>query len=192
MRNLLWLTTMLLVLLSLPVRSDEGKDEPDWFAQPYAYALVDQDLRGALSEFGQNMELVVVVSDKVRGKARSPLRSSTAGDFLTQLCDSNALGWYYDGNVLYINSNDEVGTRLFRRQPGLDLEQLRDYLQSLDVYGRQLSLRPGAERDELLVSGPPAYLNMIQQHLDNRPQPVATSAASRGIRVFRGASVSDH
>ncbi|HGM5582700.1 TPA: type III secretion protein [Pseudomonas putida] len=190
MRNLFWLTGLLLVVLSLPARSDDS--EPAWFAQPYAYALVDQDLRGALSEFGQNLEQVVVVSDKVRGKARSPLRSNTAGEFLTQLCDSNALGWYYDGSVLYVYSNDEVATRLFRRQPGLDLEQLRDYLQSLDVHGRQLSMRPGAERDELLVSGPPAYLNMIQQHLDNRPQAVATSAPSRGIRVFRGANVSDH
>ncbi|MDF0733064.1 type III secretion protein [Pseudomonas entomophila] len=199
MSRRLALATLLAASLCLPAHAEVPLDGPDWFAEPYAYALVDQDLRGAFSEFGHNLGLIVVLSEKVRGKARSPLRSDTAGDFITRLCASNGLGWYFDGNILYINTDDEVATRLIHRRPGLDPQALHEYLAELDVKGPQLSLRQGAGGDELYVSGPPAYLSMIQQHLDAQPQPAAEQARApapvaqaRGIRVFRGASVSDH
>jgi type III secretion protein C len=61
------------------------------------------------------------------------------------------------------------------------------------VYGKQLSMRPSPDGDELFVSGPPPYLNMIQQHIDQQPRPVvAPVARERGMRVFRGSVVSDN
>ena len=192
------LALLAMSVLSAPLRAEVDAAHvpmggPAWFADPYAYALIDQDLRAALTEFGQNVGQIVVISDKVKGRARSPLRSTTAGDFLEQLSNSNGLGWYFDGNVLYVNTDDEVTTRLFRRSADLDTEQLRDYLANLDVQGRQLTLRGNPDGDELFVSGPPAYFDMIQQHLDNQPKAIVEVAApARSIRVFRGAMVSDH
>ena len=166
---------------------------PAWFADPYAYALVDQDLRSALTEFGHNLGQIVVISDKVKGKARSPLRSRTAGQFLEQLCSGNGLGWFYDGNVLHINTDAEVATRLYRRSPSLNTAQLSEYLEGLDVQGAQLSQRASQDGRELYVSGPPAYFELIQQHLDHQTAPIAEVAApARGIRVIRGSTVSDH
>lgn len=183
----------LLLALSWPALADVAVDGPDWFAEPFAYALVDQDVRGALNEFGHNLGLIVVMSEKVRGKARSPVRSDLAGEFLTRLCDSNGLAWYFDGNILYVTAADEVATRLVRRGPGLDPQALHDDLAELDVKGSQLSMRQGAGGDELYISGPPAYLSMIQQHLDTQHTPAAQPpSVARGIRVFRGASITDH
>ncbi|WP_259099519.1 type III secretion protein [Pseudomonas sp. JUb42] len=186
------LVLCLLLLAPLPAFA-ESTDDPTWFSQPYAYVLVEQDVRAALTEFGHNLGLIVVLSDKVRGKSRSVVRGATAGDFLTQLCDTNGLGWYFDGNVLYLNADDEIATRLFKGQGHLNLDQLRGYLAGLDVYGKQLSMRPSPDGDELFVSGPPPYLNMIQQHIDQQPRPVvAPVARERGMRVFRGSVVSDN
>lgn len=187
------LAKILFCLLALLPLSVEAQDDPTWFSEPYAYVLVEQDVRAALTEFGHNLGLIVVLSDKVRGKSRSTVRGETAGDFLNQLCNTNGLGWYFDGNVLYLNADDEIATRLFKGNPGLDLDQLRGYLGNLDVYGKQLSMRPSPDGDELFVSGPPPYLNMIQQHIDHQPRPVvAPVARERGMRVFRGSVVSDN
>jgi type III secretion protein C len=178
-------------LISVSVHAEEApsSDDPDWFAEPYAYVLVEQDVRAALEEFGHNLGLIVVMSDKVRGKSRSSVRGETAGDFLSQLCDSNGLSWYFDGNILYMTADAETGTRLFKAQ-GQNLEQLEDYLTSLDVFGKQMSTRAGPDGDELFVSGPPAYLNMVQQHVDHQQRPVAAAVArERGVRVFRGGVV---
>lgn len=187
----IWL--LLASMTSMGVRADDApsNDDPDWFAEPYAYVLVEQDVRAALEEFGHNLGLIVVMSDKVRGKSRSSVRGESAGDFLTQLCDSNGLSWYFDGNILYLTADAETGTRLFKAQ-GQNLEKLEDYLTSLDVYGKQMSTRAGPDGDELFVSGPPAYLNMVQQHVDHQQRPVAAPVArERGVRVFRGGVVTE-
>jgi len=187
----------LLMMLMITTTTARAQDEqeaanPDWFAKPYAYVLVEQDVRSALEEFGHNLDLIVVMSDKVRGKSRSNVRGESAGEFLTLLCDSNGLSWYFDGNILHLTADSETGTRLFKAQ-GQDLDQLQDYLASLDVYGKQMSVRPGPDGNELFVSGPPAYLAMIQQHVDHqqRPAPVQQVARERGVRVFRGGVVTE-
>ncbi len=166
-------------------------EAPEWFSKPYAYVLVDQDVRGALEEFGHNLDIPVVLSDKVRGKARSTIRAATAGEFLQTLCSTNGLTWYFDGNLLYLNANDEIGTKLFKAS-ALNLDQLQAYLNTLDVFGQQLSMRNGPEGDEVFVSGPPPYLALVQQHVDHlQPKAVAAPVArERGVRVFRGAQVS--
>ncbi|WP_448650682.1 type III secretion protein [Pseudomonas fluorescens] len=166
-------------------------EEPAWFSQPYAYVLVDQDVRSALEEFGHNLDVPLVLSDKVRGKARSTIRAATAGEFLQTLCSTNGLTWYFDGNLLYLNASDEISTKLFKAS-ALNLDQLQAYLNTLDVFGQQLSMRNGPEGDELFVSGPPPYLALVQQHVDHLQPTVAAAPVARehGVRVFRGAQVS--
>jgi type II secretory pathway component GspD/PulD (secretin) len=176
---------------SLQAQTEDDGENPSWFATPYAYVLVEQDVRAALEEFGHNLGLIVVLSDKVRGQSRSNVRGESAGDFLTLLCDSNGLSWYFDGNILYLTTDAETGTRLFKAR-GQNLEQLQDYLASLDVYGKQMSVRPGPDGEELFVSGPPAYLAMVAQHVDHQQPPVAAQAVrERGVRVFRGGVVTE-
>ena len=183
----LWLA---LVVPGVALADEASSINPQWFEQPYAYVLVEQDVRAALEEFGHNLGLIVVMSDKVRGKARSTVRGRSAGDFLTRLCDTNGLSWYYDGNILYLSSDTETGTRLFPVQA--HSAQLEDWLNSLDVYGKQLSSRFGPNGDELFVSGPPAYLSMVQQHVDQQRRPVAAPVVrERGVRVFRGSTVTE-
>ena len=74
----------------------------------------------------------------------------------------------------------------------MNLDQLQAYLNTLDVFGQQLSMRNGPEGDEVFVSGPPPYLALVQQHVDHlQPNAVAAPVArERGVRVFRGAQVS--
>lgn len=149
MRNLtLAAASLVLVMAALnslaanPTEADPANRQPSWFTRPYAYVLVEQDVRGALEEFGHNMGLSVVMSDKVRGQSRSRVRAETAGDFLAALCDFNGLAWYFDGNVLYLTADAETDTRIFKVH-GRQLEQLQEYVASRDVYGKPMSVRTG-------------------------------------------------
>ncbi len=176
-------------LAANPAEADPASLQPGWFTRPYAYVLVEQDVRDALEEFGHNMGLTVVMSDKVRGQSRSRVSAETAGDFLAALCDFNGLAWYFDGNVLFLTADAETGTRIFKVH-GRRLEQLQDYVTSRDVYGKPMSVRAGPNGDELFVSGPPAWLAMIEQHQNQQlaTTPIAATR-ERGVRVFRGGAV---
>lgn len=166
--------------------------QPGWFSEAYPYVLVEQDLRKALDMFAQQLHLTLVLSDKVRGKSSSVVRGEQAGDFLRNLCQANGLSWYFDGNVLYLDRDDEVSSRLFTPRD-VPVAQLRQYLAQLPVYGERLNVRDSPSGGDVLVSGPPAYLALVQQYVEraHRPSPPPSLAPSHGVRVFRGNSVSE-
>ncbi len=54
------------VILGAPYRA--FANTPDWFARPYSYILINQDIRDALKEFGRNLSVPVSLSEKIRGQ----------------------------------------------------------------------------------------------------------------------------
>src|SRR5262247_962222 len=57
--------------LLFPMLSARGV--PSWFARPFQYVVINQDVRGVLTEFGRNMGVPVILSDKVGGRVRGEL-----------------------------------------------------------------------------------------------------------------------
>src|ERR671930_240108 len=79
-----------------PTLSAEGR--PSWFARPFQYVVINQDVRGILTEFGRNMGVPVILSDKVGGRVRGQVverakSQESAGEFLTRLAEANGLTW---------------------------------------------------------------------------------------------------
>lgn len=183
-------TLLYSLTLALPTRA-LADSSPTWFAEPYPYVLVEQDVRKAMDAFGQQLHLSVVFSDRVRGLSKSPIRATRAGEFLENLCATNGLAWYFDGSALYLYGNDELATRPFRPLNSTAAE-LRQYLAELPVAGQGLGVREGSTEGELLVSGPPAYLERVQSHLAQARRPPARTPEppTRGVRVYRGNTLS--
>jgi type II secretory pathway component GspD/PulD (secretin) len=187
------LATVLLASLCLLVTGQpaHAAGQPAWFSEPYPYVLVEQDLRKAMDEFGQHLNLTLVFSDKVRGKSQGVVRGRQAGDFLQNLCDANGLAWYVDGTTLYLTADDETVSQLFTARD-TPLADVRRYLDALPVYGERLSVQGDAAGKELRVSGPPAYLARLQHYLNQpRPPAMAPHGPGPGVRVYRGTAVSE-
>lgn len=158
---------------------------PDWFSRQYSYVLINQDIRDALKEFGRNMGVPVTLSDKIRGQVRGEVRADTAGAFLTRLAEANGLIWYYDGSILHLNSSEEFATQIIDlgRANG---DMVIDEVQRLDLMDDRFSIRSTPNAPALRVSGPPAFIAMVQQVISTvQPPPQATADDPR-VRVFRG------
>src|SRR5262245_30380884 len=75
------------------MHSPSASGRPNWFARPFQYVVINQDVRGILTEFGRNMGVPVILTDKVGGRVRGEVVErakrdagyQTAGDFLTRL-----------------------------------------------------------------------------------------------------------
>ncbi|UXN58303.1 type III secretion protein [Phyllobacterium zundukense] len=158
---------------------------PDWSGKPYSYVLINQDVRDALREFGRNLNIPVTLSDKIRGQVRGEVRADTAGAFLTRLAEANGLIWYYDGTILHINSSEEFATQIIDlgRANG---EVVVDEVARLDLMDDRFSIKSTPNAPALRVSGPPAFIAMVQQVVSTvQPPPQATADDPR-VRVFRG------
>lgn len=165
-----------------------GAFAADWRERPYAYRVIDQDVRGVLSEFGRNLDMPVIVSRQVDGKVHGDIGAATAGEFLARVASSNALLWYRDGSALIIDREADIGSRSYDVR-ALDADNVRHALADLAVDASPQITRRFNGDGLLTVSGPPGYLDRVQQRLDAL-RPVARSAgparSESGVRVFRG------
>ncbi|MEY9165352.1 type II secretory pathway component GspD/PulD (secretin) [Sinorhizobium fredii] len=158
---------------------------PGWYGSKYSYVLINQDVRDALQEFGRNLSIPVLLSDKIRGQVRGEIRSETAGGFLDKLTQGNGLIWYFDGSVLHINTSDEFSTQIINigRANG---KAVIDEIERLDLMDERFSVRATANAPALRVSGPPPFIAMVKQVVSSVQPPPAAQMDDPRVRIFRG------
>ena len=158
----------------------------DWQDQPYAYRVIDQDVRGVLTELGRNVGVPIVLAKSVDGKVRGNTQADTAGEFLTRVATANGLVWYQDGAVLMVDSASSVTNRHYDVR-GVDASALRHTLEGLSGSASPLVSARLNNDGALEASGPIGYLERVQQRIDAlKPARPTTRSAEYGVRVFRG------
>ncbi|MGY3942354.1 type III secretion system outer membrane ring subunit SctC [Aeromonas tecta] len=136
--------------------------ELDWVPMPYSYVAEGESLRDVLVNLGANYEVSVVVSDKVNDQVNGQFEHEEPLAFLQQLSSLYNLVWYYDGNVLYVFKNSEVQSRLIKlEQTGA--ADLKLALQRAGIWEPRFGWRPDPDNRLVYVSGPPRYLELIEQ-----------------------------
>lgn len=160
-----------------------------WEGRRFDYAVVDQDLREVLTEFGRRVGLSVAISDAVRGRVRGRLPALPARALLEQLAAMHGFDWFSDGATLHISASSEAVSRLVelgRVSP----RALGAALGSLGIVDERWPIRIASGGLGLaILAGPPRYVALIEQTLAalaRRETPAATVAPAGTIRIFRG------
>jgi type II secretory pathway component GspD/PulD (secretin) len=183
-----WLAIIAASVAAMPDRAD---GRPMQFPSgSYAYAVIDQDLRDLLTEYGHNINVVVQLSDDIHGRVRGPLPISTAQEFLDRLCERFGLVWYYDGSVLSVSLQTELRTELIdigKAPP----KAMSDKLAGLDILDPRFPVTVTADPAMVSVSGPPAYVSRLRETVTmlarSLGRPVEAVEDNR-VRVYRGGS----
>ncbi len=153
----------------------------------YPYRVVDQDVSVILKEFGQNLGIRVKLSSKVSGRVRGGISKSSALIFLNNVCRLNGLDWYYDGSILHVTSAEEQATRFLPVSKDA-VAKLMENLARLSFYDERFPIRVGPDNASMVISGPPAYVTLVEQTLSSTRQ--GSPDMPSQTLVYRGASVS--
>jgi len=160
-----WCVVFLGCLFSLYVFSGAASSAPLKLPDgEYPYRVVDQEVTVVLREFGQNLGLRVKLSPKVSGQVKGGVPQSSASEFLNTICRMYGLDWYYDGSTLHISSATEEVTR-FLPAKSEAVTKLKENLKQLLFYDDRFLLRANPENSAVVVSGPPPYVELVQQTL---------------------------
>lgn len=140
-----------------------AQGEPlDWSEEPFHYIAQGESLRDVLTNFAASYQGSVVVSDKVRDQVSATFEQPDPQAFLEQVAVLYNLAWYYDGAVLHVDKSSEVQTRLIHldkvREP-----QLRAALQEGGGWTSRFAWRAAAGGLLVYASGPPRYLDRVEQ-----------------------------
>ncbi len=144
----------------------------------YPYSVVEQDLSAVLREFGHNVGVYVDISPKVQGRMRGRVAQTTAKDFLDNICESYALEWYFDGYALHISTADEKATRFLSLRT-FTLEDLSNALRLLGFFDERYPLHAAPSGKTVIASGPPRYVDLVEQTLLVLPHPENLRLAAR-------------
>ncbi|ERT12562.1 type III secretion system outer membrane ring subunit SctC [Photorhabdus temperata] len=154
------------LLLSLSISSvmlsSAFSQDLDWLPMPYDYLAKGESLRDVLVNFGANYDASVVVSDKVTDQVNGHFEQDGPQEFLQHLSSLYNLVWYYDGSVLYVFKNSEIQSRLLKLEQ-TNATELQQALKRSGIWEPRFGWRPDAGNQLVYVSGPPRYLELVDQ-----------------------------
>ncbi|MFJ2481331.1 type III secretion system outer membrane ring subunit SctC [Pseudomonas sp. NPDC087598] len=150
-----------LVLAWLLTTTAYGQDL-DWPAIPYNYVAQGENLRDVLANFGANYDGSVIVSDKVNDQVSGRFDLKDPQSFLQLMASLYNLIWYYDGAVLYVFKSTEMQSRLVKLEQVSEAE-LRQALEAGGVWEPRFGWRPDMSGRLVYISGPPRYLDLVEQ-----------------------------
>lgn len=156
------LRPLALSLVILATCLDTQGETLDWPSEPFHYVAQGESLREVLANFAANYQGAVTVSDKVNDQVNATFEHQGPQAFLDQLAALYNLTWYYDGALLFVDKASEIQTQLVPLGK-VGEPQLRAALQGTGVWASRFAWRVGAGGRLVYVSGPPRYLQLVEQ-----------------------------
>jgi type II secretory pathway component GspD/PulD (secretin) len=148
--------------------------------QPLALAVIDQDLRAFLIEFGRIQGLSVRASEAVQGRVRGRLPALPPRDLLDRLAAMHGFDWFLDGAVLHVSASSEATSRMLPLK-GVPFARLVATLEALNLSDPRWPLRHAPAANLVVAAGPPALVAQVEQALAT-----LNDAARAEVRVARG------
>ena len=101
-----------------------------------------------------------------------------------ELAETYGLTWYFDGVTLHVYSISEIETRLVQVDP-IDISRIERTLKQMRLFDARFPLRSANAEGQVLVSGPPRYVELVEQVAARVAESPSRPRAGVELRVFR-------
>ncbi|WP_158587115.1 type III secretion system outer membrane ring subunit SctC [Motilimonas pumila] len=139
----------------------QGK-QPQLAEQPFEYYAEGETLREVLTALATSSGLSVNVSSSINDTFNGHLQQRSARQALDYLASAYDLIWYFDGSTLYVYKSTEIQSQIFRLN-GVSVSQIKDTMVQLKIWDNRFDWRAIEYSGILMVSGPPRYLELVNQ-----------------------------
>ncbi len=130
-------------------------------------------VRELLKEFFREQGVLAVIDESVTGTISGNFTNTDPQEFLRVLCDAYGLIWSYDGNIVFVEDEAGIRTKLLTATD-VDPDNLREQVAVLGIACSRARVS-FAEDGLILVSGPMHFTDLlskiihtIQTHTENK------------------------
>lgn len=161
---------------------------PNWPAAPYSYYAQEQSLKDVLQQFAGGFSLALEMAPGLSGTVNGKFNAATPTEFMDRLGGVYGFNWFVHAGTLFVSPARSMITRSINAL-GSSITALRDALLQLGVLDERFGWGELADQGIALVSGPPAYVGLVQKTVAALP----LGAGGQQVAVFRlkHASVND-
>lgn len=162
---------------------------PPWTNDPFNYyAQKPMAVADVLRDFAGSFSMGLDLSPQVSGKVNGRFQARNPSEFLDQLGSAYGFQWFTHAGTLFISRTSEMSTTSINAS-GSSMPAVRKALTSLGVLDARFGWGELPEQGLALVSGPPAYVALVQRTMASLPP----LGGGQKVAVFRlkHASVDD-
>jgi type III secretion protein C len=182
----IWLWGWMLVLFSVGVLSARPvqADEVPWRQRSFDLQASNEPLSSFLLRLLTLDGISATMSPTVSsGRVNGRFRGKSERVF-KELAETYGLTWYYDGVTLHVYSMSEIETRLLQVDP-TDVPRIDRNLKQMRLFDGRFPLRVANGEGQVLVSGPPRYVDLVEQVIGRVADTPSRPKAGIEIRVFK-------
>jgi type III secretion protein C len=159
-----------------------------WLNEPYTYVGSGESIQRVLRTFARQFALNVDIDTEVDDPINGEIAEQTPNKFLDRLASMYGFDWYLDNGTLYISAIGKRERRIIKA-PSAVIRQLRGALEGAGVYQNRFGWGELVGQGQLLVYGPPAYVDRLTQTVDMIA--AAPSGFEIGLFPLKYANVDD-
>lgn len=167
---------LLLCLLAGPAHAAA----PPWPPVNYSYFADNSALKNVLADFATTFGLKAEISPQVAGRVTGNFTSATPTEYLNRLAGIYSFVWYVHAGTLHISSASESLVRTLS-VPGGNTVAARQALADLGVFDARFGWGDMADQGVVIVTGPPAYVELVDRTLASLPR----AGNRRTAKIFR-------
>ncbi|MBF5005575.1 type III secretion system outer membrane ring subunit SctC [Diaphorobacter sp. NR2-3-3-1] len=161
---------------------------PPWADAPYSYYANNESLRTVLGNFAGSFSLALEASPEVSGNINGKFNAQNPTEFMDRLGSVYGLNWFTHAGTLFVSRTTEMSTKAISSGSS-NIAMVREALGSLGLLDKRFGWGELPEQGVALVSGPPAYVGLIERTMATLP----LAAGGQQVAVFKlkHASVDD-
>lgn len=141
---------------------------PPWTEAPYSYYAENVPLTTALRDFASSFSLALELTPSINGKVNGQFNAKSPTEFIDRLAGVYSLNWFVHAGTLYVSRTKEAVTRRIS-SGGSSITSVRQALESVGVLDPRFGWGELPGQGVALVSGPPAYVDLIERTLALQP-----------------------
>lgn len=151
----------------------------DWGDQSYSLISMGMDVRVALREIGTNAGINVNLDNGISGTLNTSFQDQKLKTIFRQIVEDHQLAWFFDGRVLHIVSEQNMGSRLVRLE-SLSPTLLERRFSKMGVLSRDnpsIDWELLEDKKMIRIMGPEQFLEKTEElalSLDDRSTRVST------------------
>ncbi|WP_084330504.1 type III secretion system outer membrane ring subunit SctC [Castellaniella defragrans] len=174
--------------LALCLAGTAARAAPGWPLAAYSYYAENESLQSVLRQFAGGFSLALELAPGVTGTVNGRFNTATPTEFMDRLGGVYGFNWFVYSGTLFVSPASAMVTRSISAM-GSSITALRDALLELGVLDPRFGWGELADQGIALVSGPPAYVRLVQKMVAALP----LGAGGQQVAVFRlkHASVND-
>ena len=169
----------LTTLVALPPLSHAGP--PPWSNAPFSYYADKKPLRKVLQEFATSFNLSADLPNEMNDSVSGRFNVNNPNEFIDRLAGTFGFSWFTYSGTLYVAHNKDTVVRSILTNNSGSSNNLRQMMNNLGLLEPRFGWAEMPEQGVVVVSGPPAYVRMIESTITSLP----SAPGGQQIAIFR-------